>query len=404
MKILLVHNYYGSSAPSGENVVFESEKRLLIENGETVVTHTTSSDGLRKAGALGSLVGGLVTPWNPVALADVRRTLRSEAPDIMHVHNTFPTLSPAIFYAAREVQTATVLTLHNYRLFCSAGIPMRHGRPCTECMTRKSVIPALKYGCYRNSRVATLPLAFSIELHRSLHTWSREVDAFITLTEFQRGLVIDAGLPAEKVHVKPNVTSPVVAPVPWPQREEKAIFVGRVSTEKGVHILLESWRLWGSSAPRLEIVGDGPDLAQLRYWAKQHLYDTVTFAGQLTCADAQSRLASAKLLILPSLWFEGFPMVLLEALARGVPVMASRLGAMPCLISEGMEGALFNPGDSNDLCRVVKSVWGKSGQLEAMAMTARRSFECRYGSAETYKTLMQIYGMAAAERAKRLAE
>jgi len=281
---------------------------------------------------------------------------------------------------------------------------MLDGRPCTECISLASSFPALKHGCYRNSHVATLPLALSISLHRWLHTWSREVDAFIALTEFQRGLVIEAGLPAEKVHVKPNVTALNVAPVPWTQREERAIFVGRLSTEKGVHILLEAWRLWGSSAPHLEIVGNGPESPHLRDWAKEHLGGIVTFAGQLTAAAVQSRLASAKLLILPSLWFEGFPMVLLEALACGVPVMASRLGAMPCLISEGIEGGFFNPGDSDDLCRVVKKAWAESGRLEAMAMKALQSFESKYAPAKTYDTLQHIYRMAAAQRAKRLAE
>lgn len=203
MKILLVHNFYGSSAPSGENTVFTAEKELLRAKGHKVIEYTTSSDQIRSLGVVGSVVGAIGTPWNPVHLSRLRKLVLAEQPDVMHVHNTFPILSPAIFYATQGTMTASVLTLHNYRLFCAAGIPMRGNEPCTACLDKKSIWSALRFACYRNSRLATLPMAAMISLHHALGTWQKYVDAFIALTSFQEEKMISAGLPAEigRAHV-----------------------------------------------------------------------------------------------------------------------------------------------------------------------------------------------------------
>ena len=155
MKIILAHNFYGSSAPSGENAVFHAEAELLRREGHHVIEFTRHSDEIRGRGTFGTFQGALATPWNPFSAAKLRRLLRRERPDVLHVHNFFPLLSPSVFHAAASSETATVMTLHNYRLFCAAGIPMRNGRPCTLCLDRRSVAPALWFGCYRDSRLAT---------------------------------------------------------------------------------------------------------------------------------------------------------------------------------------------------------------------------------------------------------
>ena len=174
MKILRVHNFYGSTAPSGENQVFEDEGELLEAHGHDIYSFTRHSDQIRKAGFVGSLRGALSTTWNPWMARAIVAISKSWKPDVVHVHNTFPLISPSIFHALSGKGVARVLTLHNYRLFCSAAIPMRNGKVCTACLDRRTVLPALQHGCYRNSRIATAPLALNVALHRAARTWTKQ--------------------------------------------------------------------------------------------------------------------------------------------------------------------------------------------------------------------------------------
>ena len=399
MKVLLAHNFYGSSAPSGENRVYLAERDLLRDRGHEVLEFTRHSDAIRNRGALGLLRGALGTPWNPFAVANLRRLLARERPDILHVHNTFPLLSPAVFHAAHGLGTATVLTLHNYRTFCAAGIPLRDGRPCKDCLDSRSVLPALRYGCYRDSRWATFPMALMIALHRQIGTWTRHVDAFIALTEFQQEALARAGLPKERLHVKPHFYADAPEPLPWERRTPKVLCVGRLGREKGVHILLEAWKTWGGEAPILEIIGDGPERVSLENLIQSsRIGDRVVFTGSLPFVETQRRLAEASLLVFPSLCFEGLPMVLQEAFALGVPVCTSRLGSMPCIVNDGRDGLLFEPGNPSDLLGRVRDLWGHPDRLAAMARAARRTFEGEYTSEANYPLLIEIYGKAKRRR------
>lgn len=390
MKVLLIHNYYGSEAPSGENAVYETERNLLRGRGYEVIEWTRHSDAVRGSG-IGAIRGGASVPWNVFSYREIRKLIQNEAPDVMHVHNSFPLISPAVFHAAKGTDTATVLTLHNYRLFCAAAIPMRDGSPCTECLDQKSIAPALKYGCYRQSRLATVPLAMSIALHRRIKTWERHVDAFIALTEFQRDLVVEAGLPSETVHVKAHFYELPPEPVAWSERENKCVFIGRLSEEKGVHVLIDAWKYWGHDAPWLEIIGDGPDRSVLEAKVSEYaLEDKVHFLGQLPFKEAQKVLGIARVLILPSLCFEGFPMVIREAFALGVPVAASRLGSMPCLVGSA-NGWLFEAGDADALVSVIQSDWEDEDLLASKAKAARKEFEDKYTSEASYQRLMEVY-------------
>ncbi|OGV25864.1 MAG: hypothetical protein A3F18_02810 [Legionellales bacterium RIFCSPHIGHO2_12_FULL_37_14] len=404
MKILCVHHYYGSESPSGENKVFDLEVQLLRSHGHHVIEYTRHSDEIRKQGVRGALKGGASVPWNPFILRQVRKLIEKEQPEVMHVHNTFPLISPAIFYAVNTtIPTATVLTLHNYRLFCAKALLMRYDQSCTSCLDSASVKPAIKYGCYRDSRLATLPLALSIALHRRLNTWKNKIDAFISLTEFQRGMMIRAGLAAETIYVKPHFYPDPPAPIEWDARENKAIFIGRLGSEKGVRLLLEAWQMWGSDALDLDIIGSGAEEDTLRKTVLAlGLHYKIKFLGQLSFQDTQNRLQQAKMLLLPSLSFEGFPMVIREAFALGVPVIASRLGAMTCLVNEKKNGFLFATGDVQALLHVLKQAWMDEGNLEKMGRAARNSFESQYTAEANYNRLMDIYSAASSVKRQRM--
>lgn len=393
MNILLVHNFYGSSAPSGENQVFELERTMLERHGHDVRTFIRRSDEVRSAGVLGLLKGAAVTPWNPFTPGRVRRALTDSPRDVVHVHNTFPLISPAVFHEVRG-RAARVLTLHNYRLFCSAAFPLRDGRTCTECLDARSVLPALRHrGCYRGSRLATLPLALGVALHRALGTWEHHVEAFIVFSEFQRDLMVRAGLPANRVWVKPNFYPGNPMVTPWSDRADCVVFAGRISEEKGLAYLLEAWLAWGADAPELRILGHGPLRSALESRVRARGCGRVTFLGQVGPAVAEAEIARARLLVLPSIGFEGFPMVLREAFAFGTPAAVSNVGPLPSIVDHGRTGVLFAPGDPRALLETVRSVWGSPG-LRRMGTAARSEFEKRYSEEANHRQLMAIYDHA----------
>lgn len=397
-RVLLVHNYYGSAAPSGENTVFELERALLQRRGHAVGEFVRHSDALRGQGALGLVRGAASTPWNPAAARDLVRAVDAFGPQVVHAHNTFPMISPAIFSAV-SARAARVLTLHNYRLFCPAAIPLRDGKPCTECLDQRSALPALRHGCYRGSRLATLPLAANVALHRALGTWTRHVDAFIALTEFQRELMVASGLPAERVHVKPNFYAGTPEMVPWAGRREAVVFAGRLTEEKGVVHLVDAWLAWGEAAPELRIVGDGALRPALEARARGA---RIRFLGQQPSAAAEAEIARARLLVVPSVCFEGFPMVLREAFAFGTPVAVSDTGPLPGLVGGGRAGAVFRPADPGSLLAAVRTAWEAPGALERMSRSVRQEYEQRYAEESNYRALLQIYERAMAAHKERV--
>ena len=391
LKILQVHNFYGSSAPSGENQVVRQEAKMLLDHGHEVTEFFRYSDTVRAQGFWGLSKGAISSIWNPFSAMAIRKCVEEFRPDIVHVHNTFPLLSPSIFSALRG-RAASVLTLHNYRLFCAAAIPMRNGQVCTLCLDRKSAMSSIRYGCYRGSRIATLPVAGGVGLHRKLGTWRSNVDAFVALTEFQREQMIGAGLAAEKIHIKPNFFESALSPTPWKDRTDRAVFVGRVSEEKGVLDLLSAWLRWGVNAPELAIVGDGPLLSRLRDEVKRTGAGKVRVIGQVSESEAKTWIAESKLLLLPSTWFEGQPMVLLEALALGTPMVVSDLGSLPEFVNAHEVGDVFRAADAIDLFEVVSDLWAQPVKMEAMSRRARQQSELRFGS--KVRMLMKIYELA----------
>ena len=401
MRVLLVHNFYGSENPSGENVAFVAEREMLERHGIEVVLFERRSDTIRSRGAAGLIVGGLSTPYNFQAASSVRELARKVKPDVVHVHNTFPLISPSIFWSVRDLPCAVVLTLHNYRLFCAAGMPMRDRQVCTQCLDKRSVLPALRYGCYRGSRLATIPLAASIALHRQLGTWDKYVDRFIALTEYQRALMVHAGLAAELVSVKPQFYPGSPKVTQWDQREDTVVFVGRLSAEKGVRDLVAAWKILGPDAPRLDIIGDGPERKFLEDQITGDGLDRVRLLGQLSFEEAQGRIGRSRMMVVPSTWFEGFPMVIREAFAFGVPVAASRLGSLAELVNEGSNGYLFEANNPGQIAAIVRAGWSDQQSLERLAEGARRSFIDSYTEDANIIALKAIYAEARAQRESR---
>jgi glycosyltransferase involved in cell wall biosynthesis len=252
-------------------------------------------------------------------------------------------------------------------------------------------LPSIRHGCYRNSRIATLPLAISVELHRRIGTWTENVDAFISLSDFQRDRMASAGLPATRTYVKPNFCPDPPEVIEWRRREDQVVYVGRLSPEKGVESLVRAWLQWGQNAPRLKLIGDGPLSQMLRRMAGDQPYARIEFTGQVVPAIAKAEIARARMLVVPSEGFEGFPMVVADALASGTPVAASRIGPLPELVGDGISGTLFEAGDPSSILNEVMRVWHTPGKLERLSKGARSAYERSYTTLTNYRTLMTIY-------------
>jgi len=384
MKILLAHNYY--QQPGGEDQSYAAEIAMLEAYGHQVIPYRIHNDSIENMSRLGIAAR---TIWNRSSFREVRALVRKHRPHIAHFNNTFPLISPAAYYAARTEGVPVVQTLRNYRLLCPNAFFFRNQQVCEACLGKMIAWPGILHGCYRQSRSATAVVAGMLAAHRLLRTYQNAVDVYIALTEFGRRTFLHGGLPAEKVMVKPNFVYP--DPGPGNGQGGYAIFVGRLSEEKGLKTLLEAWRLVPNQVP-LKIVGDGPLDSFVR---EATLTDErIEWIGHRSPDEVAKLVGDAAFLIFPSLWYEGMPRTILEAFAKGTPVVASQLGAMQELIKNHHTGLLFEPGQAGPLATVVSELWNDSTKLKQMREAARAEYESLYTFEPNYQMLMTIYQQA----------
>lgn len=389
MKILCCHNYYQQRG--GEDQSFEDEVALLRDNGCEVVTYTRHNDEIREQSQLSV---AKQTIWSRRAAREVAHLLRVEQPDVMHCTNTFPLLSPSVYAAAQRRRVPVVQSLRNYRWACIGGSFFRAGQVCEDCLGRRLPTPGVRHRCYRGSLAGSLVTAAMQTVHRRLRTLERGVDVFYTLTEFARAKCIEAGLPGDRIVVKPNCVQP--DPGSGSGRGGYAVFVGRLTEEKGVRTLLDAWRTL-DAAPELRVIGGGPleDLVAERAASDSN----IRWLGPMDHAALLEQIGDARALIIASRWYETFGRTIIEAYAKGTPVIASRLGAMQELVREGVTGELFSPGDSGDLGQAVRRVWASpADQARAQRAACRQEYESHYTPADNFARLMAIYRQAIAGR------
>lgn len=382
ISLLLVHNYYQQRG--GEYHSFTAESALLEQRGHRVVRYTAHNDRVRD---MSRPALARATLWNHEAYRDVRTLIRQHRPDVVHVHNTFPLISPSVYYAARAEGVPVVQTLRNYRLYCLNSYFFRDGHVCEDCLGKTVPWPGVAHKCYRDDRLASTAVSALLSSHRLLGTWTRTVDLYVVLTEFARRKFIQAGLSADKLFLKPNF-------LPWTPAvgEGKggfALFVGRLSAEKGVHTLLNAWRGVGEALP-LKIVGDGPLAPAVASAAAQMA--GVEWLGARSIEEVYALMGAARLLIFPSELYETFGRVAMEAFATGTPVIASNIGAIAELVEDGSTGLHFRPGDVRDLAARVHWALAHPDTLTQMRHHARAAFEARYTAERNYEMCMEIYG------------
>jgi glycosyltransferase involved in cell wall biosynthesis len=306
------------------------------------------------------------------------------------VHNTFVMISPSIYSACREADVPVVQTLHNFRLLCPDGIFFRDGHVCEECH-QSSLLHSIQHGCYQGSRAATTVVAAMLAFHRLRETWKREISYFIALTEFARQKFIAGGLPADRIAVKPNFVQP--DPGERTTKGNYALMLGRLAPVERVRTALRAWKKLGVELP-LMIMGGGPDQAELEAETAREGLKNVSFRGQQPRQQALAALQAASFLLFPSEWYEGFPMTLAESFACGTPVICSRLGAMQEIVTDGVTGLHFTPGDADDLARKVDWACTHPAEMRVMGRNARAEYKAKYTAEKNYPLLMEVYNRA----------
>lgn len=389
MKILLVHNRYQMAG--GEDAVVEAERCMLENHGHEVAL--LEADNAEISGALKQIRSGFSAVYSPTGKSRVASELTRFSPTIMHVHNFFPLFSPSIYYAARQARVPVVQTLHNYRLLCPNALFLRDGHVCEACLGKAVPLPSVFYSCYRGNRAATASIASMLGVHHAMGTWRTMVDAYIALTEFSREKFIRGGLPSDRLFVKPNFVQSSLSI--GHGDGGFGLFLGRLSEEKGIRTLLAGWsKLRGKM--RLIIAGDGPLRPEVERAAQD--MKEVELLGCVTKDRVIELLRHASVLIVPSIWYEAFPMVVAEAFAVGVPIIASNLGALGQLIHHGGTGLHFRPGDAEDLARQAEWLITHEGERQRMRHAARREFELHYTADRNYEMLLAIYNQARQRR------
>lgn len=385
LRVLVVHNGYQQRG--GEDSVVASEVALLREHGHEVVLHERHNDevaGMPRARLLAD------TMWSRQTVQAIEHQAATRRPDIIHVHNTMPLVSPSVFWAAHRLGIPVVQTIHNFRLMCLNGAFMREGDVCEDCLGTLPWRGVLRR-CYRESTLQSAALGTMLVLHRGLGTFRHKVTRYIALNEFCKAKLIEGGLPPERISIKPNS-------VEWRSMPDEAgrqggLFVGRLTTDKGVEVILEAEAATPGGLQALQVVGGGPlereVAAQLgpRYLGLQPL------------DEVMARMSKAAYLLLPSVNYEGFPRTVVEAYCCGLPVIASRLGSMAEVIEDGVTGLLFNPADAADMA--AKMAWAAAHPqaMAAMGRTARQRYETRFSPEVNHGQLLGIYAQAIAESA-----
>lgn len=392
LKILVVHCVY--QLKGGEDSVVESEVAMLRAAGHDVQlylrhnTDTNDTPAWRLAAQ---------TLWSTRTVQDLREVTRDWRPDVIHVHNTLLLVSPSVFWAANELGIPVVQTVHNFRNACLGAIFVRDGQVCEDCLGKnpwRGVVRA----CYRGSVPQSAVLASMLVLHRRLGTFEHKVTRYIALTGFAKAKLIESGLPGDKIRVKPNFVE--WRPAPTPQARQGGVYVGRLSVEKGIEVLLAALKRFDEAPAQshphdVQVMGTGPFETQ----TAQQL--GAQFLGFQPLDQVLARMETASYMVLPSICYEGFPRTIVEAFACGLPVIASRLGSMAELVTDGETGLLFTPGDDADLAQKITWANANPQAMAQMGQRARQVYEQRFTPELNGRELETIYREAIAQNTSR---
>ena len=345
-KVLIVHNYY--QIPGGEDTVVANEKKMLENHGHEVVLYTRHNSELKSLSKVKKILLPVSSIFNFQTYQDIKNIIKEQKIDVVHVHNTLNLISPAVYYAARVCHKPVIQTIHNFRLLCPGATFYRNEHICEDCVT-KGLGCAVKYSCYRNNKIQTLACVLSTWIHRTMGIYGKL--NYICLTKFNKDKLLRLKqIKGDNVFVKPNFVEKSEKIVPYSERKNQFIYVGRLDKLKGVDFLLEAWKEFCADDFKLVVCGTGP----LEQWCKDYVEEqglhNVELKGFIENKKARKMIGESKALILPTQWYEGFPMTIVESDSVGTPVAGSDLGNTGSLIEEGMSGWKFAADSKKELC------------------------------------------------------
>jgi len=382
MRILIAHNRYQQHG--GEDNVVVAECKLLLAHGHEVTRFDVDNDHIQ--GRVSQIATAAGSVYSLSAKRRVREAIDAAKPDIVHVHNFFPTLSPSIFYACADAGVPVVHTLHNYRIVCCAPYLFREGHLCEECIEERSPLPGILHGCYRSSHIGSAVAGLGMAFHHEIGTWSTKVAAFIALNEFAASKIGDYRVPREKIIVKPNFSVDLGL---GKGDGGYALFVGRLSPEKGIQTILDADAA-GSLTMDVVLLGDGPMREQVAQ-AQARPGSRLISKGFIQHDQIIEYMRRASVLIMPSIWYESGPLVVIEALSLGLPVIAAALGNVAQVISTTTAGLLYEPGNSAGLAAALAQFASNPEEIIEMRRRARLAYESTHTPQKNYERLIEIY-------------
>ena len=372
------------AAKGGEDSVAATEARMLRDAGHTVIEHHVGNPSGRVASAA-SLARA---SWNRASAREMRRVVRESEPDVAHVHNTWYTLTPSVLDALSAVGVPVVMTLHNYRLVCANAQLFRDGRACRDCVGR-SPWPGILHRCYRDSTVASAVAAATISINWARGTWIKAVDQFIAPSHYVRETLITAGLPAERVVLRPHAVADSGPRALPPSASATVLFVGRISQEKGLAVLLDAWASARPKGLELVVAGDGPDRAAL----EGRGIEGVRFIGWVSSEPILELMLTSRVLAFPSICYEVFPATIVEAMCAGLPVIASAHGGPGDIVGAVGSEWLAPPGDVAAWAALLEQL-SDDEALDAAAARAREIYEVLYAPEPGVASLLDVYRAA----------
>lgn len=399
MKILILHNRYRFAG--GEDASVSLEAELLRTNGHAVLEHLVDNRDLAAAPWIDRARIAWESNWSKRRHEEVRALCREHRPDIAHVHNFWPQLTPSVYSACRSEGAAVVQTIRNFRLMCLNGTFFRQGRHCTLCRGR-SPWPGILFRCYRGSWTASIAAARMIVDNRRRKTWEHDVDQWIAMSEHSRAQFAEFGIPAEKMIIKPNFCPDSGPPVEPDRGRPIFLYVGRLSPEKGIFVLLEAWRKVRAESPSFEaelrIAGDGPSKAEVEKEAAS--LGSVSILGWLAPPQVALEIRRSHAVVVPSLVPETFGRSVIEAWSCARPVLAADLGALSELIRDRADGRLHAPGDAAALAAHLREIATDAAGVARMGRAGYQRWRLGYSPETNYAILMKAYERARENRAK----